>query len=280
MNALKLINRGSSKLKKLQILSHKLDSEIILSKVLNKKREEILINLNQKMSLETIRKFNLMINRRYAKEPMAYILKEKEFWSKNFKINNHTLIPRPETELMVEILSKIFKNTKIFILDIGTGSGCILISLLSELKDSKGIGVDISREALIIAKENAKIQGITDKIKFWNRNFVDIYNSKFDLVVSNPPYIIKRDINNLADDIKHYEPKLALDGGNDGLDVIKKVIYKTKNILKVNGILALEIGNGQYNIVSKLLIKNNFKVEHKIKDYRNNIRCLISKLIR
>ncbi len=280
MNALELIIRGSSKLKKSQVLSHKLDSEIILSKILNKKREEILINLNQKMNLETIRKFNLMIKRRYLKEPMAYIIKEKEFWSKNFKVNNHTLIPRPETELMVEILAKIYRNKKIFILDIGTGSGCILISLLSELKDSKGLGIDISSKALLIAKENAKIQGITDKIKFWNRNFIDIYNSKFDLVVSNPPYIMKKDIKNLAEDVKYYEPKLALDGGNDGLDVIKKVIYKTKNILKINGILALEIGNGQFKIVSKLLIKNNFKVKHIIKDYRDNVRCLISKLIR
>ena len=276
MNILNLINNGSNKLKLKKIVSAKLDSEILLSKILNKRREEILINLNETVDLKIISKFSELIKRRSLNEPIAYITNEKEFWSKNFYVNQDTLIPRPETELMVERLLGIFKNKSIFILDIGTGSGCILISLLSELKHSKGLGIDISKKALQVAKKNAYNHKITSNINFLKRSFEDIYDKKFDLIVSNPPYIMRKDIKNLDIDIKRYEPLLALNGGNDGLDVIKKVIYKSKSILKKNGMLALEIGNGQYKKVSKILNRNKFRIEQIISDYKDNKRCLIS----
>ena len=276
MNALELINKGSNELKKKNIVSYRLDSEILLSKVLNKKREEILINLDQKICANHTLKYNNLIKRRSNNEPVAYIFREKEFWSKIFYVNSNTLIPRPETELMIEKLIKIFKEKKISILDIGTGSGCILISLLSELKKSKGTGIDISKNAILIAKKNAKRHKMLHNAKFFKKPLSDNFNQKFDLIVSNPPYIMSKDIKNLNDDIKKYEPRIALDGGNDGLDLIKKVIYKTKNILKIKGTLALEIGNEQNKKVSKILVKNNFKIEHAIKDYKDNVRCLIS----
>ena len=277
MNALQLLNFGSQELKKRNILSHKLDSELLLSKVLKKRRAKIITNLNQKISLIHISQFNDYIKRRSSKEPIAYILKEKEFWSKSFGIEKNTLIPRPETELMVEKLVKIFKNKSPNVIDIGTGSGCILISLLSEIKNSKGLGIDISQQSILLAKKNAKKLKVIKKIKFSRKPLKMLFNYKFDLVMSNPPYIKTKDIKNLQDDIKYFEPKLALDGGIDGLDVIKKVIYKTKEILKKNGVLALEIGNNQYKEVSKILVNNNFRIEHKIKDYKENVRCLISK---
>ena len=280
MNTLELINAGSSRLKSNNIFTHKLDSELLLSEVLKKTREEILINLNAKMSQIDILKFKNLINRRAKKEPIAYILKYKEFWSKKFQIDKSTLIPRPETELMIEYLINIFKRKKINILDIGTGSGCILISLLAELINSKGIGVDISEKALIIANKNVLNHKLSNKVKLLNRSFEKIYDKKFDLIVSNPPYIKTSDIKNLAEDVRNFEPKIALDGGNDGLDLIKKVIYKSTYILKLDGLLALEIGNNQYKKVSNLLIRNKFKIVKKVKDYRDNIRCLISKLIK
>ncbi len=280
MKALNLINSAENKLKCKNIMSYKLDCEILLSKVLEKKREEILINLDQNIDIKNIKKFNELVKRRLKKEPVAYIINEKEFWSKVFEVNRDTLIPRPETELMIEQLVKIYKKKKILVLDIGTGSGCILISLLSELTDSKGLGIDISKKALNIAKKNARNHKMENNIFFKKRSLSDIYNNKFDLIVSNPPYVSSKDMRNLNDDIKYYEPKIALDGGNDGLDVIKKVIYKAKDILKINGRLAIEIGNKHYNKVSKILYKNNFKLEHNIKDYKDNIRCLISKYIR
>ena len=276
MKASELINIGSKKLKMNSIKSFILDSEILLSKVLNKKREEVLVDLNQKIENNKILEFLKYIDRRALKEPIAYIIQQKEFWSKNFEVNNKTLIPRPETELMLEKLINIYKKKSINILDIGTGSGCIILSLLSELKRSKGTGIDISLGALQIAKKNAKKLNILSNVKFQKKSINSFFSQKFDLVVSNPPYIRSSDLKNLEDDIKLHEPKIALDGGNDGLDLIKKVIYKAKEILKANGRLALEISNEQVLKVSKILEKNNFRIEYIINDYKDNIRSLIS----
>ncbi len=280
METLQLLNSGSQLLKSKKITSHKIDSEILLSKVLKKRREEIILSLDKKITPEQILNFKRLIKRRCLREPIAYITKEKEFWSKIFEVNRNTLIPRPETELMVEKLIKIFKNKPISILDVGTGSGCIIISLLSELKNSTGLGLDVSSKSIFIAKKNADKHLKTKNLKLLKRSFASLFNKKFDLIVSNPPYIMSKDLKNLDDDIKKFEPKLALDGGNDGLDVVKKVIYKAKEILKINGTLALEIGNGQYKKVSKILLGNKFIIREKVKDYNDNIRCLITNLNR
>ena len=276
MKVFEVMKFGSNLLKENKISSHILDSELLLSKVLKKSREEILINLNLNINEKSISKYKEYLKRRSRNEPVAYIIEEKEFWSKNFLITKNALIPRPETELLVEKLIKIYENKKTIILDIGTGSGCIILSLLSNLKNSKGIGVDISNGAVSLAKKNAIIQKLKLRTKFFNKSFEKVFNKKFDLIVSNPPYIEAKDIKNLSDDIKKYEPRVALDGGNDGLDLIKKIIYKSKRILKIKGMLALEIGKEQYKIVSKILVKNNFRVKHIIKDYKNNIRCVLA----
>ena len=275
MKALEAIKSGSKFLKDNDVASNILDSELLLSKILNKSREEIMINLSIDLSKREMSIFNEYLDRRSKKEPIAYILEEKEFWSKKFYVNRETLIPRPETELLIDKLLQSRNKEQITILDIGTGSGCIILSLLSELKKSRGIGVDISKKAILVAKKNAIKLKLSSRVKFLNISFEDILNKKFDLIVSNPPYIERKNIKRLSCDIKKYEPKIALDGGNDGLDVIKKVIYKSKNILKIKGTLALEIGNEQINKVSKILTKNNFKIKNIIKDYKNNVRSVI-----
>ena len=278
MNIIKLINFGAEKLKSKNIFSYRLDSEILLSNVLSKKREELLVNSGEKVSVKDIKRYQKIISRRSQNEPIAYILKKKEFWSKNFIVNKDVLIPRPETELMVEKIVEIFNRKDISILDVGTGTGCILLSILSELKNSRGLGIDISSRAIEIANQNLQKLKLSNNIKFDVKSFNDIYWYKFDLIVSNPPYIKSKDIKNLEEDIKKFEPKLALDGGNDGLDVIKKVIYKSRNILKIKGMLALEIGNEQFKKVSKILKSNKFKTRYLVKDYQENIRCIISTL--
>ena len=276
MNAFEAIKLGSDLLKEKKISSFILDSEILLSKTLKKTRESILINLDQKINKKKISVFKKYLQRRSNNEPIAYILEEKEFWSKKFYVNKGTLIPRPETELLVDKILKIFNEKKISILDIGTGSGCIIVSLLSSLKKCSGIGIDISKNAIFIAQKNALKYKLSKRVKFLNKSLENVFSKKFDLIVSNPPYIDRKDIKNLSDDIKKYEPILALDGGNDGLDLIKKVIYKSKHILKKNGMLAIEIGKGQIKKVSKILINNNFRVKHVIKDYKNNVRCVFA----
>ncbi len=277
MKVFKIIQNGSSFLRKFNIANCILDTELLLAKTLNKSREEILINSDLKINRTDILTFNKYLQRRSKNEPIAYIIKEKEFWSKKFLVTNDTLIPRPETELLVEKLLKLYNGKKITILDIGTGSGCIIIALLNSLKKSSGIGVDISKDAITIAKKNAQKFNLYNRVKFLNKSVDNVFVKKFDLIVSNPPYIKRKDLKNLSDDIKKYEPRMALDGGKDGLDLIKKVIYKSKNILKVKGILALEIGNGQIKKVSKILIDNNYRIIGLTKDYKNNVRCVFAR---
>ncbi len=279
MTSNELIKKGSNFLKKNKIKSHIIDTEILLSSISGESREKFLLKSNFEMSKKQIKSFNDLITRRaLKKEPVAYLINKKEFWSMNFNVCKDVLIPRPETEILVETLAKYFKGRNPFILDIGTGSGCIIISLLQELKNSKGVAIDISNKALKIAKKNSRIYNTSKRIKFINASISNFNSFKFDLIVSNPPYIARHQFKNLDIDIKKFEPKLALDGGNDGLDVIRKVIYKSRKILKNNGMLAIEIGNGQYKKVSQILKLNKFREKILINDYKNNIRCILSAL--
>ena len=277
MNTSELLNSGAKILKQNKIETHQLDSELVLSNLLKKQRENLLINLNEEVSKNVVDKFEKLIFRRANREPLAYILKNKEFWSKDFFVDRNTLIPRPETELLCESVIKIFKNKNLYILDMGTGTGCIILSILSEIKGAKGIGVDVSKKAIIVAKKNSNKLGLNKRVKFINKSLEDIYNYKFDLIISNPPYIKNSDIKNLSDDVKRFEPRIALDGGKEGLDVIKKVIYKSRTILKILGVLALEIGYGQYYKVSQILKKENFREDLLVKDYKNNVRCILTR---
>ena len=278
MKTSEVINIGSKLLRDGNINSHRLDSEIILSHILKVNRERLLINENIISNLD-INRFIKMISRRLKNEPIAYIINKKEFRSKNIFVSKNSLIPRPETELLIDPILKLFKNKSLFFLDVGIGTGCISHSILNELKHSIGIGIDICNKAINIAKINLKNPHITNRIKLKCLPIDQIFNKKFDLIISNPPYVIKREINRLSEDIKKFEPKKALNGGNDGLDVIKKVIYKSKNILKLNGILALEIGRGQYSSVNEILKLNGFKEIRIIRDYKDNVRCIFSTLL-
>ena len=279
MNSNELIKKGSNFLKKNKIKSHIIDTELLLSSVSGEPREKFLLKSNLEMCQNQIKSFNNLINRRaLTKEPIAYLINKKEFWSMNFNVCKDVLIPRPETEILVEKVAKYFKGRNPFILDIGTGSGCIIISLLQELKYSKGVAIDISNKAIKIAKKNSKIYNTSQRIKFVNISISNFNSFKFDLIVSNPPYIARHQLKNLDNGIKKFEPKLALDGGNDGLDVMRKVIYKSRKILKNNGMLAIEIGNGQYKKVSQILKLNKFKEKYIINDYKDNIRCILSVL--
>ena len=202
MNVSELLNSGSKTLKQCKIKTHQLDSELVLSSLLKKKRENLLTNSNEEVSKNIIYNFEKLVDRRAKREPLAYILKRKEFWSKDFFVDRSTLIPRPETELLCESVINVFKNKNLFILDIGTGSGCIILSILSEIKGGKGIGVDISRKAIEVAKKNSNKLGLNNRVKFLNKPLENIYGYKFDLIVSNPPYIKTSDIKNLSDDVK------------------------------------------------------------------------------
>jgi len=276
MNLENTVKKASQKLKNNNIISHLLDAEIILADIMGVERESLIINNKANISEKIVSKYNRAIKRRIKNEPIAYILGKKEFWSQNFIVDKSTLVPRPETELLIHKLVDIYKNKKLNILDIGTGTGCILLSLLKELNNSKGTGIDISKRAIRIAKINSKNLKLVNRAKFKNFDICRYKTTKFDLIVSNPPYIPSQEIRKLSKDIINFEPRKALDGGPDGLDLIKKIIYKSNSLLKRNGMLAIEIGFGQYRRVSKVLDSYKFREFSKIYDYNGNVRCIIT----
>jgi len=275
--SLEMIIRSASQiLKKNDIDSHELDAQIILSDIMGIKREKFITNKEIYITKNIIKKYYAAIKRRIKREPVAYIIGKKEFWSENFLVNRATLVPRPETELLIYKAINFFKGKKINILDIGTGSGCVLLSVLKELSLSRGIGIDISAKAIEMAKINSSKLNLSSRTKFKVIDLNKFNMGKYDLIVSNPPYIPKKDIKNLSKDIIRYEPIKALDGGIDGLDLIKKVIYKSSLLLKKNGMFALEIGFNQYKKVSSLLKKYRFREISREYDYKRNVRCIIS----
>ena len=246
----KIIEQASKILKDHNIHSHELDAQLILSDFMKVERESLITNNDIVISEKIMEKYDIAIKRRIKREPVAYITGKKEFWSEDFLVNYETLIPRPETELLIYKIVKFFKNKKINILDIGTGSGCILLAVLKELNFSRGIGIDISPKAVRTAEVNSKNLKLFYRSKFKVVDLDKFNIGKYDLIVSNPPYIPSRDIKNLSKDIINYEPLTALNGGSDGLDLIKKVIYKSNHLLKRDGLLTLEIGYSQYQRVS------------------------------
>ena len=270
------IRQASQLLKNHNINSHELDAEIILSDIMKVTREFLITNNHLNISKNIIKKYDLAIKRRINREPVAYITGKREFWSEDFIVNKATLVPRPETELLIYKLINFFKNKRINILDIGTGSGCILLTILKELNLARGTGIDVSPKAIQIAKVNSRNLNLLNRSKFKIFDLTKFNLGKYDLIVSNPPYIPSKDIKKLSDDIINFEPRTALDGGVDGLDLIKKVIYKSNCLLKRNGVLAIEVGYNQYHKVSNLLKHYRFREVSKEYDYNRNVRCIIS----
>ena len=276
MNLENTIKKASQILKNNNICTHELDAEIILSDVMGVKREFVITNNKVTISKKIMQKYETAIKRRIKNEPVAYIVGKKEFWSEDFLVNKATLVPRPETELLIYKVVNFFKNKRINILDIGTGSGCILLSILKELPLSRGIGIDISPKAIQIAKTNSMNLNLFNRSKFKVSDMNKYNLGKYDLIVSNPPYISSKNIKNLSKDIIDFEPRIALDGGVDGLDLIKKVIYKSRHLLKQNGLLALEIGRDQYIRVYRILRRSGYSEISKVYDYNSNVRCIIA----
>ena len=272
----KTIKQASQLLKNKNIISHELDVQVILSDIMGVTRDFFIANSHINVSINTIKKFNHAIKRRINREPVAYIIGKKEFWSQDFAVNQATLVPRPETELLIYKVVDFFKNKRINVLDIGTGSGCILLSILKELDFSRGVGIDISTKAIKTAQINSKNLNLFHQSKFKVFDISKFNVGKYDLIVSNPPYIPSKDIKNLSKDIINYEPLVALNGGLDGLDLIRKVIYKSNSLLKRNGLLAIEIGFNQYLKVSSLLRQYGYREMSRECDYNHNVRCIIS----
>jgi len=277
MNIYAAIKEGSKILKKSDIKSPDLDCEILLAKVIKKQREYLMLNLDKQLNKENLKIFKDLINQRSTGKPIAYLIKKKSFWDSEFIIEEGTLIPRPDTEILIGATLEIYKNKDYAnILDIGVGSGCIILSILKEKPCFYGRGIDISSKSISLSNRNAKKLSIENRVKFIKTDVDNFCNGKYDIVISNPPYIKTNEIKYLERDVNIFEPKLALDGGLDGTLKTLKIIKKASTLLKVNGKLILEIGYNQKTIIIGLLKKEGFYINTTIKDHAKNDRCVIS----
>jgi len=264
--------------------TYKLDTEVLLAYVLKKKnRLDLFLNTEEELNNKERDKFEDLINQRISKKPISKIINQKSFWNFDLDVSKKVLIPRPETEVLIEMVTKeINKNKNLKFLDIGCGSGCISISLLEYYKKSVGTGIDISKDAILNTKINLSNYNLINRIKLLRKNiFIYETDKKFDLIISNPPYLKLSDYINLDPGIKKYEPKEALIGDNkEGLRFYKEIIKKFKNNIKLNGYFAFEIGDSQFMQINKLLILNGFIVVSKYKLINNQIRCMLAKKVK
>jgi release factor glutamine methyltransferase len=277
MNIQSTVKEGVNILKNNGIQTAQLDAEILIAKVLGVKREYIVLNNHKNLDDNNLDYFRKLIRERAKRKPIAYLLNKKSFWDSEFYVDENTLIPRPDTEVMVEEILRLTKyKNKIKILDIGVGSGCILLTILKERKNFYGTGIDISKKSLLISKLNAKNLNVEERTKFYNSDIDKFHKGKYDLIVSNPPYIKSCDLKYLESDVINFEPKLALDGGLDGLSEIRKVINKSSELIKKNGKFILEIGFDQKSKLIKLLNKKGFYINSILKDLAKKDRCIVS----
>ena len=270
------LKKGQSILIDNNIISAKLDSEILMSQAIRKNKKFIILNLHKEIKKRDLDYFDNLIQERAKSKPIAQIIKKKDFWKYQFIVNNNVLIPRPDTEILIEQTLKLVKNkNRLQILDIGIGSGCILMSILKEKKNFIGTGIDISNKSLQISKVNGQKLRINNRLRLFKSNIDNFNTGKYDLIVSNPPYIKKNNLKCLEKDIG-FEPKQALDGGLDGLSEIRKVINKSSELIKRSGHFIIEIGFDQKNKVKKILRDKGFYIKKTVKDLSNHDRCIVS----
>ena len=269
---------GIKTLKILDIQNHQLDAKILLKYLLNLDNETFELKKNDEISKINLDAYLVLINRRSNDEPIAHIVKKKSFWNDDFKVSKDTLIPRPETELIIESVIKYFpnKDSNLKIADLGTGSGCIIISLLQEYINAYGVGIDISRPAIDVANINKRLLKNPVRLDLVKGDFDNFNLNGFDIIVSNPPYISKTD-QNLQKNVHDYEPHLALFSENNGLIFYEKILKNISSTIKNKFYLFLEIGKGQEKDVLNLLKKNNFTLISIENDLAEIPRCIVAK---
>lgn len=276
-----ILSNATDKLNKIGINSPQLEARILLQHVINKPIEYLLINLDEQLHKTEIEAFEEVVERRLKHEPIAYITGVKEFYSREFIVNKHVLIPRSDTEVLVDVVSQYHSRVgenpkKISILELGTGSGCIAISLLLELPNAKAVAIDISLDAIEVARNNALKHHVTDRIQIIHSDwFENIENQKFDFIVSNPPYISQTETANMAVETINYEPLLALFAEQEGLQAYYIIAQNAKRFLRPSGKLIIEIGYLQAEVVSKIFNDYGYIIDHIYKDLQGYTRVLV-----
>lgn len=277
ISAREALRLGILHLQAAEISSAALDARILLEFVLGVSREELLFSLDLPITKAQYAELERLLELRAKHKPIAQIIGKREFWGLNFAVSEATLDPRADSETLIEaVLERVqTKELPLKILDLGTGTGCLLLSLLSELPNASGVGADISRETLAIASLNANNLKLEDKADFVQSNWAENVEGKYDIIISNPPYIPSLEIAKLAPEVAEFEPKLALDGGDDGFDCYRAIMTQLPNMLAENGFVAFEIGMGQEGELDKIAAANGLKMVSEKQDLGGIIRCII-----
>ncbi len=281
MKILELFNNSVKLLDSVGIKTSKLDVKILLAHLLNIDSKELILHFNKNVKQEFIDNFNKLLSRRINREPIANILNKKLFWDYSFFVDQNVLTPRNDSETLIEAVLSHYKNKnqELKILDLGTGSGCLILTLLKIYKNANGIGIDINEKSLQIAKKNAELLEIDNRISFIKNNWNDNIYDKFDIIISNPPYIPTDEIDILEPEVNKFNPLLALDGGNDGLDCYKYLSKSLQKNIKNSTKIFLEIGKGQENDIDYIFSANNYKLLNMYKDLSgvNRVLCFVSR---
>lgn len=272
----KLLEDAQNQLKYQGITSYNLDSKILLAHILKITREDFYKYDNLEINQEQIKQYLHLIQERKNHKPVAKILNKKEFYSLEFVTDLSTLDPRPDTETIIDTaLEASIRLTKPAFLEIGTGTGCISISLLKNGDFAKSDAIDISEKALEICKKNLKKHNLENKLNIYQSDLFTNINKKYDIIISNPPYIETDEIKNLSPEVKYYDPISALDGGVDGLYFYKEIAKNSSNYLNKNGLVILEIGYKQKKQIEKIFKNYNFKLILSKKDLAKITRSLV-----
>ena len=278
-----IINYGVATIKNTE--SPSLEIQMMIAKVIEKDRLYIMLNLEEDIDESKVEIIKIMIDKRKSSYPLQYILGEREFWGMDFKVSEGVLIPRQDTEILIEETLKKLKDNKhksnLKGFEIGVGSGIISITLLKEIETLTMIGVDINDKAIELTKANALKHEVSDRLCILNSNLFEKINkeNQFDFIISNPPYIETKVIDSLQEDIKQHEPKLALDGGEDGLDFYRAIIEQSKSYISPEGFIAFEIGYNQAEAVKKIFVENGYPNVTIAKDLAGFDRVVIGMII-
>jgi len=259
--------------------SARLDARILVAHALGLEPMQVFTRPERELTPAEAEAIEALAQRRERREPVSHILGQREFWSLSFAVTADTLDPRPDTETLIQaVLDRIpNREAPVRLLDFGTGTGCILLTLLSELSKAKGIGVDQSVAALDVAKANARSLGLDTRAVFMPGNWGADLHGSFDVIVSNPPYIPEAEVDGLEPEVARWEPRSALAGGADGLDCYRALIPDAARLLAPGGILALEFGQGQEQAVATILAAHGLKTEEQRSDLGGIIRCIVAK---
>jgi len=277
MNIGLALSQAKQRLKGSGIVSFNIDANLLLCHTLNKSKEFIIFNPEVNISTQQSSDFEELIARRQKYEPISHILQKREFYNRDFLVTKNVLDPRADSESLIEYVLNYFRDDKkLELLEVGVGSGCLIITILSELKNSNAKAVDISNKAIEVAKKNSSAHNLGGRLEIIESDlFTNIsIEEKFDIIISNPPYIKSADINNLQDDVKNFEPLMALDGGEDGLDFYRRIAQESQKHLNKDGSIILEIGAGQEKEIEEIFQENGFNFINSKKDLASIIRVL------